>query len=365
MKIQSLKIRSFRNIGLLEWNPGAFLNLVLGKNGQGKTNLLDAIALLCQGKPMRAIRSNEELIQQGQPASRLEARLAVDTPMDVAMTLDCDGKQVWVDKKSVRDSLKLRERIALIAFVPEDLGAIFGGASTRRKLLDQVCVSLFPNYLRYYRQYEKALLQRNRLLKAPIVDWLELESFTRVLSDYALELEKIRHETLQILGPFYQDSIQVLSGGFLKIELKYEPSSQGKLYDALLARRLEERARKTTILGPHLDDLDIFMNGSPSRFSASRGQARMMILAFKMAQLGCVLANRGTTPILLLDDVVGELDQDNANRLFSTIEKVQAQTFLTTTHADLLPNSWQGEAERVFIQAGQVFDQEPLEGARA
>ncbi len=313
------------------------MTVFVGANGQGKTNLLDAISLALQLRPLRAVRQTSDLIQFGETHARVQAELE-NTGVQIDLT--SDGKKVRINGKPTRDSQALAEKVSVVSFVPEDLGAVLGGAALRRRLLDQASASLSPNYVLYYRQYDRVLTQRNRLLKQPLVDLKELESFTEVLSGIASELERLRLEALDIMKPYFTEAMQQLSNGQLLATLTYAPSSRGNLKAALGTILGEERARKTTLRGPHLDDLDIDLNGHPARFTASRGQARLIVLAFKIAQLQAVYAKRGLKPVLLLDDIVGELDPNHAGRLLETVTRLGAQTLVTTTHLSMLPGGW-------------------------
>ncbi len=316
---------------------GPGMTVFVGANGQGKTNLLDAISLALQLRPLRAVRHTSDLIQFGETHARIQAEFE-NTQVQIDLTPD--GKKVKINGKPTRDSQALAEKVSVVSFVPEDLGAILGGAALRRRLLDQASASLSPNYVLYYRQYDRVLAQRNRLLKQPIVDLKELESFTEVLSGIARELERLRFEALDIMKPYFTEAMQQLSDGQLLASLDYAPTSAGDLKTALAKILGEERARKTTLRGPHLDDLDVNLNGHPARFTASRGQARLIVLAFKIAQLQAVYARRGLKPVLLLDDIVGELDPNYAARLLETVTHLEAQTLVTTTHLSMLPNGW-------------------------
>ncbi len=314
------------------------MNLFIGPNGHGKTNLLDAISLGCQLRPIRPIKQNADLIQFGAPEARIETTFDFGT---VSVQINSEGKKVRVNSKATRDSNVLADKVALVSFVPEDLGAITGGAAQRRRLLDQIAASLFPNYVLYYRQYERVLLQRNRLLKQPLIDLVELDSFTQVLAGAGGIIEKARLQALELIRPRFAGSLEALSASKLSSELVYRPSSQGDLKLSLERMKNEERIRKTTLLGPHLDDMEISINDHASRYTASRGQARILVLALKIAQLQTVFLHRGLVPILLLDDVVGELDQNHAMQLLRAVEHLKAQTFITTTHLEALPTDWQ------------------------
>ena len=337
MNLKSIKITCFRNLAFVEALLAPGMTVFVGSNGQGKTNLLDAISLALQLRPLRAVRQTSDLIQFGQTHARIQGEFD-NTQVQVDLTPD--GKKVKINGKPTRDSQALAEKVSVVSFVPEDLGAVLGGAALRRLLLDQASASLSPNYVLYYRQYDRVLTQRNRLLKQPLLDFAEFASFTEVLSGLAAQLERLRMEALKTMTSYFTQAMHQLSSGQLLARLDYAPTSKGDLKAVLAEASAEERARKTTIRGPHLDDLDIVLNGYPARFTASRGQARLIVLALKIAQLQAVYAERGLKPVLLLDDIVGELDPHHAGRLLETIMHLEAQTLVTTTHLSMLPNGW-------------------------
>jgi len=219
VNLKNLKIINFRNLKsiLLEPKPG--LNLFIGDNGQGKTNLLDAIAVAAQLKPIRAVKQNSDLILFGEQQARIDAMFEESSPINISVQIEPDGKKVRLNHKPTRDPHALREKIALVSFVPEDLSAVMGSAGLRRRLLDQITASLYPSYALYYRQYEKVLLQRNRLLKQPLVDLIELGSFTQVLSQTASSIEKARLLALDLIKPYYQEAVFKLSNGQLASQL--------------------------------------------------------------------------------------------------------------------------------------------------
>jgi DNA replication and repair protein RecF len=346
--IKKLSAVNFRNLQSVELIPHEKLNVFLGQNGQGKTNLLDAISLGASLRPIRVPKQSADLILFGQEQSLVRAQVCGHDSFSVEVSIFAQGKKVKVAGKPVRDSNHVNSKTAVVTFVPEDLHIVSGSASYRRRLLDQVAAGLFASYVPIYRRYEKALLHRNRLLKAPRIDKAELHSFNNVLADSAAPLIKSRLAALQLLKPLFDVAIKEISGKTFDVDIAYlsEVKSESEIATLLLAqiknKESEEYARRVTLCGPHLDDLDIRLNGHPARSVASRGQARAMVLALKIAQMESVARERQLAPILLLDDVVGELDPNNAQRLLDTIERVSAQTFITTTHIEALPSNWRG-----------------------
>ncbi len=337
----------FRNFDTLKIELSPKINVFFGKNGHGKTNLLEAISLASSFKAIRPAK-NRDLILFDQEQSRIKASIAGHDHFNVEVDVFLQGKKVCISGKSVKSASAINHKLAVITFVPDDLHIVTGGASFRRQLLDQTANGLFPIYAALYRRFEQAILQRNRLLKTPGSSQQELEAFNQVFVQTAAPLIKARHAAIRILLPEFERNLAHISGNSISANIAYESidvtkqdseeTIQTSLWEKLKTLQTEERFRKTTLLGPHLDDINITMGTHPARHTASRGQARAIVLALKMAQMHCVASVRELTPILLLDDVLGELDQNNAQRLLETIKEIDAQTFITTTQLELLPD---------------------------
>lgn len=318
---------------------------MLGPNGSGKTNILEAIALATTVKSFKMGAKNSEFIRHGERLAGIRAQFSSAVDFNVQITIGEKSKQVKVADKIVTRASSLLQRAALVTFTPDDLNIVLGSSTNRRRALDQLALSLSPCYADSYRNYEKTLWSRNRLLKEPRQSAEEIAVYTKLLVESGCEIVNQRLQALSLLQEHFQQQLAILSHNQLSAKIHYEASFSGThpneqaFYAFLKTHHREEIARRTTIAGPHLDDIIITLHGQNSRTVASRGQARSLVLAWKIAHLLTAIEYRKANPILLLDDVVGELDLGNAERLMELITRLGIQTFMSTTHLETLPTS--------------------------
>ncbi len=345
--IKRLIAQRVRNLHHVDVTFDSLLTVFYGDNGQGKTNLLEAISLGTCLKPLRPIKHLKDLIMFDHSDGAISLTLSCEDDFKVDVQLQEAGKKVFLSGKPIRDASQLSRLICVVTFVPDDLHMITGGGTFRRKAIDQLAYGLFPVYAEHSRRYEKALSQRNHLLKRHFYDPEELASFTQILVEAGAEVIRMRIEAIKMWHDTFQQALDQIAHGTLASTISYlSPATKDSdqnpadhLHQLYRDIHHEERLRRTTLAGPHLDDLAISLNGQPARHTASRGQSRALVLAFKIAQLKMVHAHRGISPLFLLDDVASELDPNNAQALLATVQELHAQTFVTTTHLETLPFS--------------------------
>lgn len=362
--ITELTVHNVRNLTHVHIQPHPSLNVFCGDNAQGKTNLLETLSLACCGRPLRPVTNTAELIACGQDGGKIQLRGGGSVPFDIDVALHPKGKAVRLGGKAVRRFAQLADRIAVISFVPDDLGIVLGSASHRRKALDQLCAGLLPAYVDWYRRYERALLDRNRLLKEGRATPALRAPFDQLLTQTGAHIVHSRLQAMRVWLPLLQQVFDRITGGSGSVHMTYqstfpidldtipEPAElAAKFMAGLKQQRDEEQRRGLTLCGPHLDDVRLLLADKPARQAASRGQARGLVLALKLAHLRAVVESRDCCPLLLLDDVMGELDRHHAQRLLQTLQQCGAQAFMTTTHLEHAPDM----PHRLFwIQAGEV-----------
>lgn len=352
MKLTSLHIYQFRNIGILDWQPHGRTNLLIGPNAQGKTNLLEAIFLLGTTKSLRGIDS--ELIMNGQELSLVKGTVQTEVGAERSLEIElrCDGKKSLKlnDKFQARTS-QMMGQLSLVLFTPEDLKLVKAGPAARRFYLDLEISQASPAYLQQLQVYQRVLKQRNaaiKLLAEGRGERATIEAFETELVRSGSEVILFRLKAVdelkvlaaevqaQIAGPqedlklSYESSIQEKSGEALPRDL----ASLSGLYRARLkALQREELGRGITLAGPHRDDLEILLAGKPARSFASQGQQRTAALALKLAEVRFLHARLGENPVLLLDDVLSELDGDRRRNLLGLLDR-RVQTFITSTHPE-------------------------------
>lgn len=327
----------FRNLESFQMDAHPRLNILFGQNGQGKTNIAEAISVALSTRALRPIKHVADLISHGQEEGRIELRCEGESSLDVAALLTLKGKKYQISGKVLKDSSPLLERVAVVSFVPEELQIVSATSSFRRKALNQIASGFFPNYLGLYRKFEKALFSKNQLLKNPYCDPDELASFNMVYAVFAAEITRYRAEAIALWIPYFLTSIKDIVGTRFQVNAAYAPSCSSNSADVIERLRLsypDERLRRTTLCGPHLDDLIFTIDGAETRFLASRGQSRAIVLALKLGLLNAITDIRQKPTVLLLDDVAGELDPEKVRYLMSTVARLGTQTFLTTTHLD-------------------------------
>ncbi len=357
--LSALRAVHFRNLDHVELEADPGLNVFLGNNGQGKTNLLEAVHLCAALTPLRPAERVKELIRFGQDEAHLSAEFALELPTVVDVRIHDKGKRATIAGKPVRDVSSIAQRIAVVAFTPQDLDVVRAGPKARRRALDRFCYGLDPTFVHRARAYERALAARNRLLKEHVVDEAQLDAYGPVLIEAAAAVYESRVRALRALSPAFTEAAAGITEGGLAGTLRYRmhgldaapaPAAYaGELARSLQRARGKERARRTTPVGPHVDDIEIQMGEHAARRLASQGETRALVLAWKIAEVVCLTEARKAAPILLLDDVAGELDPARQRALFDVAEEVAAQVFVTTTHEQTLPA---GRAGRTFVLDG-------------
>lgn len=364
MKLEHIFVDGVRNLHSVTLEPHARLTVFVGDNGQGKTNLLEAIHLVSALRPLRAVERAADLVAFGRERGVVRARFELEGPLAVEVLVEQRGRKATVAGKSVRDVGALSWRIGVVSFLPEDSAMVRGGPEQRRKGLDRFAFSILPGFAEIARRFEEALQRRNRVLKAPVVDVSLLESYDPPFAQAAAALTRARAAAIASWAPMFRKEARAIGGDALDAEMSYAPDIEGSdalEQDALVERFLEELAaargqelkRRSTAKGPHHDDVVLWKAAKEkARFLASQGEARALVLAMKIAAVRLATEARGTGPLLLLDDVAGELDPDKAARLFRAVDDTGAQAFVTTTHEATLPSV--GDALVVTVQAGTL-----------
>ena len=379
MRITQLAARDFRNFSKLQVSLRPRLNFFLGDNGQGKTNLLEAVYLLCRGVSFRPSESTSFLtLRDGTTVDR--ARISskfLKNSMDfnVEMSLEKSGKVASVNGKRV-NSATLMAHFPTVLFSPESLAAIKEGPDQRRQLIDEILISHDPRQGRLLREYSKALRSRNRLLRN-LVDGVgpriatedSLSSLNRIYFLLSTHLTTARIKALKDIAPFFTEAMRsIFDEPTEDISVDYLISgdsalawSESQVYDALLKRhgelRLQEMNSGSSLVGPHKHDIKLLFAGNDSRFYCSQGQQRALILALKIAQIVYHHGVHQTFPVLLLDDVLSELDVKKRGNLMKFLEGISAQILITSTDLTWSEKFGVGENAIFSVSNGTVLVQ--------
>jgi DNA replication and repair protein RecF len=374
MFITEITLHNFRNFshGTFSFHPG--INLILGPNGCGKSNLLEAIFFAATGRPSRANRDSE-LIRFGEAIARVEVHAKkrfgeafLEAALERIESFSA-RKILKLNHQLVRKLSELLGEVKVVLFTPFDHNLASGEPSFRRKFLDLTISQISPSYLHHLQQYQMIKEQRNFLLKRPH-SLEELEPWNAQLVETGSHLLLKRLEVLPRLAFLASQAHEILSKGkalslaysatiFLQEKPLQFPLSESFGYEdiakhfqkALQATAKEEAQRGITLVGPHRDDFQIFLDNVEARTFASQGEQKIIAVALKMAEGGLYEELDGEPPIYLLDDCFSELDsqhQEGLTRIFLH----HAQAFLTTASMPLFEIQ---NARHIFIPTNQIM----------
>lgn len=334
MRLEHVRLADFRNYASLAFDPQPGLNVFIGPNAQGKSNLLEALGMLGTGKSFRAHRESE-LIRTGSTRAEIggEARIAAgEIRLRCTLTTTPAGtrKSFAVNGGAVGFA-RFLGRTRVVTFVPADLQLVSGGPALRRAFLNVALAQLSPGYYRDLALYGKIVQQKAALLRGAIAPDREL------LLAYNDELVRPATALIAARRAFVDDLAAATSaiyarwrGAREQLTLAYASNPEGDVAAALAAQSEAEIRRRTTLVGPHRDDLRLAVDGKPLAAFGSQGQHRTAVLALKVAEYDVMRARSGEAPILLLDDVLSELDAERAGGFLGAVEGFE-QAFLTTT----------------------------------
>lgn len=343
MILRRLTLRNFRNYESALFMPEEGLSLLVGKNAQGKTNLLEAIFLCCTGRSHKTSH-DVDMIREKQDFGQAECEsVRYDGSHEVCVTLRRKGrKEIRVNGSGAKRLGELMGHITAVMFSPEDLMLLKQGPGERRRFLDMAISQLRPAYFYALQKYHRALRQRNLLLREGKESYLQ--PFEEQLARLGGVIIGHREGFVAELAEQARLAHGNICAQAEALEAEYCPSRKAvELQDALLSRREQDMRMGTTSVGPHRDDLLLRIDGKDTRIFASQGQQRTAALSLKIAQLRLMEREMGEPPLLMLDDVLSELDQQRQFRLFEAVEGVQM--IISCTDATLLPK--QGRVFRV------------------
>ena len=359
MKIKSLELSCFRNYSSLCLNFSGGVNILYGDNAQGKTNILEAVCVCATTKSQKGSRE-KEMIQLGQEEAHIRMYVekgGIEHKLDMHLKKG-RAKTAALDGVPIRKSSELYGMVHIISFSPEDLSIVKDGPAERRRMVDMELCQLDRIYLHQLTQYNKLLEQRNNLLRqigsdSGLSDTLSV--WNEQLAEYGKQIIKARGvfiaELNELVGPLHER----LSGGRERLSLRYEPNVMPEEFLSLLQKdRDRELILKSTLHGPHRDDISFFFGENDMRKYGSQGQQRTSALSVKLAEIELVRKKIKDDPVLLLDDVLSELDRSRQKQLLDNIKGIQ--TVITCTgleefvkeriHSDHIYHVVQGTVEQ-------------------
>ena len=340
--ITQVRLSQFRCFDSLDVHPGPQRTYIVGKNAQGKTSILEAICVLLRLQSPRT-STVTDLIKSHTNGFAIEG-IFNDTRLSYRHT--GEGRKISLDSKLQLKSADYLAVARVTWFANTDLELVKGGGALRRRYLDFLGVQSVPGYKKALSNYERTQRSRNALLKEGRPR-REIAAFDSSLIESGELLMEARAELCACLGPLARTSCEEISGQADNLEIRYRPGCNGPFAEALAASRNEEDRLRQTVCGPHRDDIDVTLNGLKASAFASEGQQRSIALALKIAQARHIENLHGRPPLLLLDDIFGELDTERRNRLLTALPS-RAQALITTTFLDWVENT---ASDAVFLLA--------------
>jgi DNA replication and repair protein RecF len=329
-----LRLRDFRNYARLDADFAPGFHVLLGGNAQGKTNILEAVYLLATLRSFRGV-GGAQMIRHGQKGWFIGARVVAQADHDIRMYWSPAERKLSLDARPVKRLPDFLGTLRAVVFCTEDLLLVKGTARVRRRFMDLLLAQTHAPYLPLLQRYSAALRARNSLLKQRAPDDATLEGFSKELVAAGAELLRHRRELIPRVAPLAQEAFRLVAAGAQEeLRLDYAPGVKGEFTADLAKSRERERAMRMTLVGPHRDDLRLLINDRPAAQFGSEGQKRTLAIALKMAQAGFLAATHGTPPVLLIDDVMGELDATRRNGLLPLLERsdhARGQVFMTCT----------------------------------
>jgi DNA replication and repair protein RecF len=358
MILTNMELERFRNYdhAKIEFSPG--MNIFFGQNAQGKTNLLEAIAMFSLGKSFRA-KKEEEVIQWNEETGFIRGVFSGETnPAVIEIGIGRREKRYKLNGQIVKRN-DIFAQVPVVIFAPDDLQLIKGSPSYRRDFIDLYLAQIEPKYRLIYYNYTKILKQRNRLLKEHHIDHHELEVWNEQLVEKGAKVTKYRLFLIESILPYIGKVQRQISNESEELRVEYlgfkdrvlnqmdETAVKILLQEAIISVRQAELDRRVTLVGPQLDDLRITLStGVELRVFGSQGQQRTAALAMKLGLIEKIKDTRGEYPVLLLDDVMSEFDDSRKQALLTSLIN-SVQTFVTATGRKDFPGC---SPEAVFFE---------------
>lgn len=345
MRFTSFTLQGFRNLALAEVRLAGTRTFLCGANAQGKTNVLEALGYVTALRSFRGAETRA-LIGLGQPQAGLALGVGHEQfgQSKITVTLTADGREVMWEQGKVTRLADFIGKFPTVVFSSQDNQFLRGSPSLRRRWLDLTLAAMDTSYLTALQSFTRAVAERNILLKHGGRDPEALEAFEHELATHAVILVAKRTAGLAELSGFFRTAHARLVPEGETAGLVYAPDTAAVSREEFAALLLKNRPRdtllKSTERGPHRDDLELLLNGRPAKQFASEGQQRCLVIALRLAQAAYFRAKGGVTPVLLCDDVLGELDPERRAKFWASLEG-EPQVIATGTSLPADAGGWQ------------------------
>jgi DNA replication and repair protein RecF len=352
MHLAHLRLRDFRNYTRLDVDFAAGFHLLLGDNAQGKTNILEAIYLIATLRSFRGV-GGAQMVRHGQKGYFVGGKVVAQGEHDIKMYWSSPERSLSLDARPVRKLTDYLGVLRTVVFCTEDLQLVKGVPRARRRFMDLLLSQTHAAYLPLLQRYTRALRSRNALLKHPRPDPAALDSFSHELVKSGEEIIRLRRELVPKFSPLARLAYRRISNEAEELRLEYQPSVKQDFSVELAQSRHREGAYRSTLIGPHRDDLQLLLDDRSAAQFGSEGQKRTLAISLKLAQAEYLTSLNGSPPVLLIDDIMGELDAKRRGAFLPLLQRTQqsqGQVFMTATQ-----ENWPDEPGRE-LQRWQVKD---------
>jgi DNA replication and repair protein RecF len=340
IQLTHVRHSGIRNLVAADWQLGPRFNVVSGQNGQGKTNLLEALYVLCTTRSFRTAKLTELTAHTAPEVSTIAGDFADDGLVRAQRVSFRAGQTlVRVNNKKPGSLAEYAKLSPAVVFHPGELLLSAGPSALRRKLLDRVSLFLQAQTLHFLERYGQAQRARQKTLQVRGPQSADLGAWEVLMAEYGTCIMHVREQASAALAEFAKRAFAQIAAPDLRLEVQHvttAPAAKEAYLEALLQSRVLDTRRGSASIGPHRDDLELTINGNSARRTASQGQHRALVLALKSAEMSVIEQARGARPLLLLDDVSSELDTERTAAFFQFLAGETGQVILTTTRPDLI-----------------------------
>ena len=339
MRLNTLQLVNFRNYDNLHINFNKKINLLIGRNGQGKTNIVESIYMLSFGKSFRTSK-DKEIIKFGKENLYVGGSFSkYNSDSLIEIAIGKNKKGVKINKVHIQKMYELLGNLNVVIFSPEDLRLVKEGPKERRAFIDKEISQIMPKYYSYLTNYNKILFQRNKLLKGNFVDKNLLDVYDESLARYGSYIYILRRDFIKKIASISMSMHKKLTDDIEALKINYKnqinlidedtiETAYNKFFDKLTSSRDHDIETRSTRYGIHKDDLNIYINYLDIRLYGSQGQQRTASISLKLSEIELIKNEVGEYPILILDDVFSELDETRQKLLIENLSLVQM--FITT-----------------------------------
>ncbi|WP_314406880.1 DNA replication/repair protein RecF [uncultured Gemella sp.] len=376
MKIKSLKLLYFRNYLSANIESHPSLNVLVGNNANGKTNIIESIFCLALGKSYRT-KSDSECIMFGETATAMSCVVNKNNKnLDIMLGINNKGKSAKIAGLKKTKLTDFVGELNVVLFSPEDLQIVKGSPALRREFINREFYQFSRVYHKYYLMYQHLLKQRNSYLKdmrknpKDEISLAYLETLTSQLVKVAMYITKERVSFVHEISALTYYNMLNISNGQETLKIKYKSSvleslnitdvndtnfTEENLVKVMMKKSFDDIMRGSTKIGPHQDDLEFYINDLDAKMYASQGQQRSIVLSLKLAEINYLKSKTGTYPVLLLDDVLSELDKNRQLKLLDAINE-NVQTFITTPSISDIKEDLLKKAKVFKIENGNISE---------